>query len=209
MRSRALPHVAFPPRSPEEGTTNGGSQAGRSQPIPAFHSENQQMAVKTNRILVSLHEPKVVTKSSIFLCKVLLNSLFVLCPAGEVRDTAREKWPLRARVYRPFPAISAVKRAGLCWPLAGTPLCPELRARRTLLCTEQEAIAGASHAKWMKRNGRKRCRWCKVCSVAHWATPTHSRINFTSERVCEAALTATEMELLECFTILENDFCLC
>lgn len=162
MRSRALPHAAFPPRSPQRGSTNGGPQAGRSQPIPAFPSEKQQMAVKTNRIFVSLHEPKIVTKSSIFLCKVLLNSLFVLCPAGEVRDTARGKWPLRARVYRPFTAISAAKRAGPCWPRAGTPLCPapgcpELRARRTPLRREQEAMARASsHAKWMKRNGRNR-----------------------------------------------------
>lgn len=89
VRSRASPiHAAFPPRTPQRGTTNGGSQAGRSQPIPASPSENQQMATKTNPTLVLLLEPKVETKSSIFLCRVLLNSLFILCPAGEVRDMA-------------------------------------------------------------------------------------------------------------------------
>lgn len=65
--------------------TGDPRQAG---PIPASPSEKQQMTVKTNPTLVLLLEPKVETKSSIFLCKVLLNSLFILCPAGEVRDMA-------------------------------------------------------------------------------------------------------------------------
>lgn len=93
MRSRALPHAWASPTLPSLHEAHRGARLtgmpGREEsPIAAFPGEKQQMAVKTNRTLVLLLEPKVETKSSIFLCKVLLNYLFILCLAGEVTDTA-------------------------------------------------------------------------------------------------------------------------
>lgn len=124
------------------------------------------------------------------------------------RSDRHGKRLLGAGIYRPFAVISAAKWAGPCCPVHGL---PSARAPRP----PHPALQGARGNRrditreMMKTNGRKWRRWCKVCSVAHSATPTHRRIYFKSERACQAAPTATEMDMLECFIILENDFCLC
>lgn len=162
------------------------------------------MAVKINRTLVLLLEPKVETKSSIFLCKDLLNSLFILYPAGEGKDTANGRAELEFTGRPPrFRLLNGLVPLAPCResvPCAPRPPQPALRgARGHRRASTGNAWKGTAES---GEGGAKSARW-------HTRQLRHRRINFTPERVCEAALTATEMELLQCFIILENDFCLC
>lgn len=148
-------------------TWRGGSQRGRSQPIPALSREKQQQkATKTIWALFLLLEPKVGKKTPKPLWAVLPNfPILMSCRKGERHG----KWPLPftgclLRFWLLNGLVPAGDARSPSLPQSPVPL-PRLPPSSTPDTPPRPGLQGArgnpgpTHVKWMKRKGGKWQRW--------------------------------------------------